>query len=52
MKRMFHAISPRYDFITRVFSYGMDPGWKRQAIERAGLAPDLQHAPAVAPGRH
>jgi len=39
MQRMFHAISPRYDFITRVFSYGMDPGWKRQAIERAGLAP-------------
>ncbi len=40
MKEMFHAISPRYDFITRVFSYGMDPRWKRQAVERAGLAPD------------
>jgi len=37
MQEMFHTISPRYDFITRLFSYGMDPGWKRKAIERAGL---------------
>ncbi len=37
MREMFHTISPRYDFITRVFSYGMDPGWKRRAVEWAQL---------------
>ena len=37
MRRMFHRIAPRYDFITRVFSYGMDRCWKRQAVERASL---------------
>ncbi len=37
MQEMFHTISPRYDLITRMFSYGMDPAWKRKAVERAGL---------------
>jgi demethylmenaquinone methyltransferase/2-methoxy-6-polyprenyl-1,4-benzoquinol methylase len=37
MREMFHAISPRYDFITRVFSYGMDGGWKRRAVREAAL---------------
>ena len=37
MREMFHTISPRYDFFTRIFSYGMDRGWKRQAVKRAGL---------------
>ncbi len=37
MREMFHTISPRYDFITRIFSYGMDGGWKRDAVEGAGL---------------
>lgn len=37
MQEMFHTISPRYDLITRMFSYGMDPLWKRKAVERAGL---------------
>lgn len=37
MRQMFGRIAPRYDFITRVFSYGMDRGWKRQAVERASL---------------
>ncbi len=40
MREMFHTISPHYDFITRVFSYGMDPGWKRRAVERAQLPDD------------
>ncbi len=40
MKEMFHTISPRYDFITRAFSYGMDAGWKRLAVARAGLPRD------------
>jgi demethylmenaquinone methyltransferase / 2-methoxy-6-polyprenyl-1,4-benzoquinol methylase len=37
MREMFGQIAPRYDFITRVFSYGMDRRWKRQAVERANL---------------
>src|SRR5438046_3255275 len=37
MRDMFTTVAPRYDFITRAFSFGMDPGWKRLAVERAGL---------------
>ena len=37
MRAMFGAIAPRYDFITRVFSYGMDQRWKRLAVRRAPL---------------
>jgi demethylmenaquinone methyltransferase/2-methoxy-6-polyprenyl-1,4-benzoquinol methylase len=37
MRDMFHTVAPRYDFITRAFSYGMDPGWKRTLVERAEL---------------
>jgi len=40
MRRMFHRIAPRYDLITRVFSYGMDRSWKRLAVERACLSQD------------
>lgn len=36
---MFHTIAPRYDFITRAFSFGMDGGWKVAAVESAGLRP-------------
>ncbi len=38
MRRLFGVVAPRYDFITRVFSYGMDRSWKRRAVEMAGLA--------------
>jgi demethylmenaquinone methyltransferase/2-methoxy-6-polyprenyl-1,4-benzoquinol methylase len=34
---MFSTIAPRYDFITRTFSYGMDRHWKRMGVERAQL---------------
>ncbi len=37
MQAMFHTIAPRYDFITRAFSFGMDARWKRRAVERACL---------------
>jgi len=37
MRRMFAAIAPRYDFVTRVFSYGMDQRWKCVAVRRAAL---------------
>jgi demethylmenaquinone methyltransferase/2-methoxy-6-polyprenyl-1,4-benzoquinol methylase len=36
---MFHTVAPRYDFITRAFSYGMDIHWKRLGVERAALSP-------------
>ena len=34
---MFGTVAPRYDFITRAFSYGMDKHWKRAGVERACL---------------
>jgi demethylmenaquinone methyltransferase/2-methoxy-6-polyprenyl-1,4-benzoquinol methylase len=37
MRAMFHTVAPRYDFITRAFSYGMDRGWKRTGLDRASL---------------
>jgi demethylmenaquinone methyltransferase/2-methoxy-6-polyprenyl-1,4-benzoquinol methylase len=37
MRAMFSTIAPRYDFITRMFSYGMDRRWKRRGVEMAGL---------------
>jgi demethylmenaquinone methyltransferase/2-methoxy-6-polyprenyl-1,4-benzoquinol methylase len=40
MRAMFSTIAPRYDFITRTFSYGMDRRWKRMGVERAKLPPN------------
>ena len=37
MRGMFRTVAPRYDFITRAFSYGMDKGWKRLGVARARL---------------
>jgi demethylmenaquinone methyltransferase / 2-methoxy-6-polyprenyl-1,4-benzoquinol methylase len=37
MREMFTTIAPKYDFITRAFSFGMDRGWKRMAVLRASL---------------
>src|SRR5215469_18551115 len=37
MREMFGRIAPRYDFVTRTFSYGMDRRWKRLGVERAVL---------------
>lgn len=34
---MFSTVAPRYDFITRAFSYGMDGHWKRTGLEEARL---------------
>jgi demethylmenaquinone methyltransferase/2-methoxy-6-polyprenyl-1,4-benzoquinol methylase len=34
---MFSTVAPRYDFITRTFSYGMDRHWKRTGLDRAKL---------------
>ena len=37
MRAMFSVVAPRYDFITRAFSYGMDRRWKRRLVDRAHL---------------
>src|SRR5205809_8098216 len=37
MRDMFATVAPRYDFITRVFSYGMDRRWKRRAVAQVPL---------------
>jgi demethylmenaquinone methyltransferase / 2-methoxy-6-polyprenyl-1,4-benzoquinol methylase len=37
MQAMFHTVAPRYNFITRAFSYGMDRRWKRRCVELARL---------------
>jgi demethylmenaquinone methyltransferase/2-methoxy-6-polyprenyl-1,4-benzoquinol methylase len=37
MREMFRQIAPTYDFISRVFSYGMDRRWKRLGVENAPL---------------
>lgn len=37
MRAMFGAIAPRYDFVTRIFSYGMDGKWKRAGVEDCAL---------------
>ncbi len=37
MRAMFSTVAPRYDFITRTFSYGMDKYWKRTGFANAQL---------------
>lgn len=37
MRAMFGEISSRYDFVTRLFSYGMDRHWKRQGVDGSTL---------------
>jgi demethylmenaquinone methyltransferase/2-methoxy-6-polyprenyl-1,4-benzoquinol methylase len=34
---MFHTVAPKYDFITKTFSYGMDRMWKKEGVERVRL---------------
>ena len=38
MRQMFGTIAPRYDFVTQVFSYGMDRRWKQFAVQKASLS--------------
>jgi demethylmenaquinone methyltransferase/2-methoxy-6-polyprenyl-1,4-benzoquinol methylase len=37
MRAMFSTVAPRYDFITRTFSYGMDRRWKRDGLAEVRL---------------
>jgi len=43
MRAMFSTVAPRYDFITRTFSYGMDRRWKRTGLEQV----PLPHQPVI-----
>lgn len=36
---MFDRISPRYDFLNRVLSFGTDVGWRRRALALLGARP-------------
>jgi demethylmenaquinone methyltransferase / 2-methoxy-6-polyprenyl-1,4-benzoquinol methylase len=49
MREMFGAIAPRYDFMTRMLSYGMDGRWKRLGVHNAML-PDNPVALDLAAG--
>ena len=40
VNRLFETIAPRYDFFTKLMSYGMDQGWKRKLVEMAKLQGD------------
>ncbi|HTP36161.1 MAG TPA: class I SAM-dependent methyltransferase [Candidatus Acidoferrales bacterium] len=37
MRAMFSTVAPRYDFITRAFSYGMDRQWKLDGVKAVRL---------------
>jgi demethylmenaquinone methyltransferase / 2-methoxy-6-polyprenyl-1,4-benzoquinol methylase len=37
MREMFDEIAPRYDFVSRAFSCGMDRRWKRLGVMKAAL---------------
>jgi ubiquinone/menaquinone biosynthesis methyltransferase len=39
VRRLFATIADRYDFITRVLSYGMDGRWKSRLVGMSGAAP-------------
>ncbi len=48
---MFDIIAPRYDAFTRLFSFGMDATWKREALAAIGTAaPDTRDALDLACG--
>ena len=54
--RLFTTIAGRYDFITRLLSYGRDQAWKRDLMARAAIAPgqrvlDLATGTAISPSR-
>jgi demethylmenaquinone methyltransferase/2-methoxy-6-polyprenyl-1,4-benzoquinol methylase len=49
VERMFDAISPRYDLLNRVFSLGIDQGWRRKVVRMVGEEP-VGHLLDVATG--
>lgn len=49
VERMFDAISPRYDLLNRLFSLGIDQGWRRKVVRMLGEEP-VGHLLDVATG--
>lgn len=49
VEQMFDAISPKYDLLNRVFSLGIDQGWRRRVIRLLGREP-VEHLLDVATG--
>jgi demethylmenaquinone methyltransferase/2-methoxy-6-polyprenyl-1,4-benzoquinol methylase len=49
VNRMFAIIAPRYDFITRFLSYGMDGSWKTKLVSMLALRGD-EHVLDIACG--
>lgn len=39
VERMFDSISPKYDLLNRVFSLGVDQGWRRKVIRQVATEP-------------
>jgi demethylmenaquinone methyltransferase/2-methoxy-6-polyprenyl-1,4-benzoquinol methylase len=37
VRRLFDTISPRYDLVNRVMTFGMDVGWRRRTVSELGL---------------
>jgi demethylmenaquinone methyltransferase / 2-methoxy-6-polyprenyl-1,4-benzoquinol methylase len=37
VRRLFDTISPRYDFVNRVMTLGMDVGWRRRTVRELAL---------------
>ena len=40
--RLFATIAHRYDFVTRLLSFGRDQSWKRRALDLARMAPGVR----------
>ena len=49
VEQMFDAISPKYDLLNRLFSLGIDQGWRRKVIRLMGREP-VEHLLDVATG--
>lgn len=49
VERMFDSISPRYDLLNRLFSLGIDQGWRRKVVRMVGEEP-VDHLLDVATG--
>ena len=39
VRRLFDTISPRYDLLNRLITFGMDAGWRRRTVRKLALAP-------------
>jgi demethylmenaquinone methyltransferase/2-methoxy-6-polyprenyl-1,4-benzoquinol methylase len=39
VRRLFDTISPRYDLVNRVMTFGMDRGWRRRTVRELALPP-------------